>query len=42
MYAHKFDAWPPLMLPTKINPANKGPDKPMALPMTKANAGMAT
>lgn len=42
MYAHKFDAWPPLMLPTKIKPANNGPLKPMALPMTKANAGIAT
>ena len=42
MYAHKFDAWPLLMLPTKIKPANNGPLKPMALPMTKANAGIAT
>ena len=40
MYAHRLLACPPLMEPTRINPARSGPLNPNAFPMTKANAGM--
>mmetsp|Transcript_26465 Transcript_26465/g.63142 ORF Transcript_26465/g.63142 Transcript_26465/m.63142 type:complete len:218 (+) Transcript_26465:324-977(+) len=36
----RFDAWPPLMDPTKTRPANMAPSAPMAFASMNANKGM--
>jgi len=40
MYVHKFEAWPPLMLPTSTIPATNALSRANAFPSPNANRGI--
>ena len=42
MYAHRFDAWPPLIEPTRTMPAVSAAGRPIRLERPNARAGMRT
>jgi len=40
MYVHKFEAWPPLILPTRTIPANNAASRPNAFARPNAKKGI--